>query len=106
MPGAPELFWGEEQSFSLMDSTSPDYLYGRQPMSSNMGWHAHGCYSAGYETYVDLPLGPALEGCHDETNGLDNSEFSLVTCHLVSFVLGTCGCTAARKVDSCGLEDC
>lgn len=75
MPGAPELFWGEEQSFSLMDSTAPDYLYGRQPMSSNMAWHIHGCYSAGYETYVDLPLGPALEGCHDETNGLDNSKF-------------------------------
>ncbi|CAN8104147.1 unnamed protein product [Discula destructiva] len=71
MPGAPQLYWGEEQQFELMDSTSPDYLYGRQPMSSNRGWSIHGCYNAGYETYVDLPLGPALLGCHDEVNGLD-----------------------------------
>lgn len=42
-------------------------------MSSNMGWHAHGCYSAGYETYTDLPLGAALNGCNDETNARDNS---------------------------------
>lgn len=76
MPGAPQLYYGEEQSFSVLDSTAPVYLYGRQPMSSNRAWQIHGCYSAGYETYVDLPLGPALHGCHDETNGLDRSKCS------------------------------
>lgn len=73
MPGAPQLYYGEEQSFAILDSTSADYMYGRQPMSSNRAWHIHGCYSAGYATYTDLPLGPALEACHDDTNGLDNS---------------------------------
>lgn len=53
-------------------------------MSSNRGWYAHGCYSAGYETYVNLPLGPALEGCHDETNGLDNSKYCLRYTHFKS----------------------
>lgn len=76
MPGAPQILWGEEQRFHVMDSTSPDYLYGRQPMSSNRAWHIHGCYAAGYETYVDLPLGPALYGCNDDTNGLDRSEYA------------------------------
>lgn len=75
MPGAPQLFFGEEQSFDILDSTTADYIYGRQPMSSNRAWHIHGCYSAGYESYVDFPLGPALHACHDETNGLDNSKY-------------------------------
>lgn len=75
MPGAPQLFYGEEQALAIMDSTSPDYLYGRQPMSSNRGWHIHGCYAAGYETYVDLPLGPATVACQNDVNALDRSEF-------------------------------
>lgn len=77
MPGAPQLLWGEEQRFSTLDSTSADYLYGREPMSSNRAWQIHGCYAAGYETYVNLPLGPALYGCLDETNGLDRSKSDL-----------------------------
>lgn len=83
MPGAPELFWGEEQSFAILDSISPNFMYGRQPMSSNIGWQLHGCYNAGYETYVGFPLGPALHACHDDQNGKDNSTsfFFSVTFH-------------------------
>lgn len=74
LPGVPALFWGEEQSFYLLDNTADNYLYGRQPMSSNRGWQLHGCYKVGSSSYVDFPVGPAGEGCSDDQVSLDHKD--------------------------------
>jgi alpha-1,3-glucan synthase len=74
MPGAPALYWGEEQALYLLDSTADNYVYGRQPMSSNRGWQAHGCYALSDSSYTLFPLGPALEGCHDDDVSLDQKD--------------------------------
>lgn len=74
LPGAPALFWGEEQSFYLLDNTADNYVYGRQPMSSNRGWQLHGCYKVGASSYVGFPVGPAATGCSDDRVSLDHKD--------------------------------
>lgn len=74
MPGSPALYWGEEQALYLLDNTADNYVFGRQPMSSNRGWQAHGCYALADSSYTVFPLGPALEGCHDEGISLDHKD--------------------------------
>lgn len=74
MPGAPALYWGEEQSFYILDSTATNYVYGREPMSASRAWQLHGCYALGDSSYVNFPLGPALDGCHDDTVSLDHKD--------------------------------
>ncbi|KAK7732518.1 hypothetical protein SLS53_008403 [Cytospora paraplurivora] len=75
IPGTPALYWGEEQSLYLIDSTASNYLYGRQPMSSNRGWQLHGCYHLGDAAlYGEVPDGPGLTGCHDDSVSLDHKD--------------------------------
>lgn len=74
LPGAPALFWGEEQSLYILDSTASNYVYGRQPMSSNRAWQLHGCYKLGDTSYVNFPLGPAATGCSDNGVSLDHKD--------------------------------
>ncbi|ORY55827.1 uncharacterized protein BCR38DRAFT_461815 [Pseudomassariella vexata] len=74
MPGSPALFWGEEQSFYILDSTAENFVYGRQPMSSSRGWQIHGCYQISDATYTDFPLGPARHGCNDDNVSLDHKD--------------------------------
>ncbi|KAI1850190.1 hypothetical protein JX265_013469 [Neoarthrinium moseri] len=74
MPGAPALYWGEEQSFYIVDSTAENYVYGRQPMSASRAWQIHGCYALEDSSYVVFPLESALEGCHDDNVSLDHKD--------------------------------
>ena len=74
MPGIPLLLWGEEQAFYVLDSTAANYLFGRQPMSSNTAWQAHGCYALGSEQYYDWPADSVLSGCKDESVSLDHRD--------------------------------
>ncbi|KAK9425223.1 hypothetical protein SUNI508_13206 [Seiridium unicorne] len=74
LPGAPALYWGEEQSFYLLDSTTSNYVYGRQPMSSNRGWQLHGCYKLDDSGYVNFPLDSARNGCNDISASLDHKD--------------------------------
>ncbi|KAH8653740.1 alpha-1,3-glucan synthase [Xylariales sp. PMI_506] len=74
LPGAPALYWGEEQSFYILDNTASNYVYGRQPMSSSRGWQLHGCYALTDSSYNNMPLGPALDGCHDDNVSLDHKD--------------------------------
>lgn len=84
IPGTPALYWGEEQSLYLLDSTSSDFLYGRQPMSSSPGWQLHGCYHVGDDTYYgDFPDGPATTGCHDDAVSLDHKDPSHPTRNVI-----------------------
>ncbi|TFY55439.1 hypothetical protein EVG20_g9317, partial [Dentipellis fragilis] len=72
MPGIPLLFYGEEQSFYLFDTSASNYLYGRQAMISNTAWQRHGCYHLGSDQYFNMPLEKALLGCQDDWNSLDH----------------------------------
>ncbi|KAG8911787.1 Cell wall alpha-1,3-glucan synthase ags1, partial [Tulasnella sp. 417] len=72
MPGIPLLYYGEEQGFYLFDNGASNYLFGRQPMTSNTAWQRHGCYKLGSEQYFNMPLERAVLGCHDDWNSLDH----------------------------------
>ncbi|QRW14378.1 alpha-1,3-glucan synthase [Ceratobasidium sp. AG-Ba] len=72
MPGIPLLYYGEEQDFYLYDNGASNYLFGRQPMTSNQAWQRHGCYKLGSEQYFNMPLERALLGCVDDWNSLDH----------------------------------
>lgn len=76
MPGIPLLLWGEEQAFYVLDSTSDNYIFGRQAMSSSQAWKVHGCYNVGSSQYNNfLEEGaPALTGCYDDWNILDHRD--------------------------------
>ena len=76
MPGIPLLLWGEEQAFYILDSTSDNYIFGRQGMSSAQAWKLHGCYHVGSSQYNNfLTKGaPALNGCNDDWNTLDHRD--------------------------------
>jgi len=74
IPGIPLLLWGEEQAFYVLDNTAKNYVFGRQPMSSNLAWQSHGCYRLGSSQYFDFPLEAALDGCNDDSVGLDHRD--------------------------------
>lgn len=76
LPGVPLLVWGEEQAFYLMDNQASNYVFGRQPMTSNQAWQMHGCYKLNEIWYTDMPLESALTGCHDDTQSLDHRDSS------------------------------
>ncbi|KAI9815635.1 MAG: Cell wall alpha-1,3-glucan synthase ags1 [Thelocarpon impressellum] len=74
MPGIPTLLWGEEQAFYVLDNTAPNYLFGRQAMSSSPAWQVHGCYSVGAANFFDFPIDSAAKGCNDDWNTLDHRD--------------------------------
>jgi alpha-1,3-glucan synthase len=76
VPGIPKLLWGEEQAFYVLDSTASNYIFGRQPMSSALGWQNHGCYRLGSSQYYDFPLEAGLNGCNDDTVSQDHRDSS------------------------------
>lgn len=74
MPGIPLLLWGEEQAFYALDNTAPNYIFGRQAMSSSPAWEMHSCYKVGSKQYHEFPLDSALRGCDDPWNALDHRD--------------------------------
>jgi alpha-1,3-glucan synthase len=74
IPGIPKLLWGEEQAFYVHDSTAANYIFGRQPISSALGWQNHGCYRLGSSQYHNLPVKAGLDGCHDDTVSQDHRD--------------------------------
>ena len=76
MPGIPLLLWGEEQAFYVLDSTSDNYIFGRQAMSSAQAWKIHGCYTVGSSQYNNFLVegAPAQAGCTDDWNILDHRD--------------------------------
>lgn len=74
MPGIPLLLWGEEQAFYILDSNADNFLFGRQPMSSNSAWQAHGCYTLGSEQFWEWPADSVLHGCKDDSVSLDHRD--------------------------------
>jgi alpha-1,3-glucan synthase len=74
MPGIPMVNWGEEQAFYTLDSTAPDYIFGRQPMASAQAWQMHGCYKIGDNNLNDWPASSLLHACHDDNVSLDHRD--------------------------------
>jgi alpha-1,3-glucan synthase len=74
MPGIPLVSWGEEQAFYVLDNTAPNYIFGRQPISSSQAWKLHGCYNVGDENLHDAPFNSSLTGCHDDSVSLDHRD--------------------------------
>ena len=74
LPGIPTLYWGEEQSLYVLDSTAANYVFGRSPMSSAQAWGMHGCYKVGNKKYHDWPLDAGIYGCEDPDVNLDHRD--------------------------------
>ncbi|KAH0284135.1 hypothetical protein M436DRAFT_61172 [Aureobasidium namibiae CBS 147.97] len=73
MPGIPELIWGDEVEYKVLENLAADYIFGRQPMASSTAWQMHACYKVGAagNGYYDMPFGDALTACEDDTVSLD-----------------------------------
>lgn len=76
LPGMPMVSWGEEQAFYALDSTAPNYLFGRQPMSSSQAWQMHGCYKVGDNTPAKPVFNSTLRACQDTSINLDHRDQS------------------------------
>lgn len=74
LPGAPMMFYGEEQDYYLLENLAPDYVYGRTPYGSSRAWQLHGCYNLGEELYADMPFNSSKNGCHDDGVSLDHRD--------------------------------
>ncbi|KAE9972211.1 hypothetical protein EG328_005136 [Venturia inaequalis] len=74
MPGIPLLLWGEEQAFYILDSTAPNYIFGRQSMTSAQAWQSHGCYNQEVSLYFDFPIDSGAKGCRDDSASLDHRD--------------------------------
>ncbi|KAJ9408695.1 putative alpha-1,3-glucan synthase [Paecilomyces variotii] len=74
MPGIPNIAWGEEQAFYVLENTNANYVFGRSPMSSSLAWQLHGCYKVGSVKYHDFPIGSASYGCLDDNVSLDHRD--------------------------------
>lgn len=75
MPGAPLVFYGEEQAFYILDSTAENYIFGRQAMSPSQAWMLHGCHMMGSTQYVGWPQNnQSRNGCRDETVSYDHRD--------------------------------
>ncbi|KAK4704606.1 hypothetical protein P7C70_g1601, partial [Phenoliferia sp. Uapishka_3] len=72
LPGIPLTLYGEEQEMYIYDSQATNYLYGRQPMGSNIAWQKHGCYSLGDAQYNEMPFNRSYDGCKDDWNSRDH----------------------------------
>ena len=83
LPGIPTLYWGEEQSFYVLDSTAANYVFGRSPMTSAQAWMMHGCYKVGNNKYYDFPSEAIIYGCEDNTIPLDHRDPSAVLRNIV-----------------------
>ncbi|KAJ5986732.1 hypothetical protein N7451_011097 [Penicillium sp. IBT 35674x] len=67
LPGIPLILWGEEQEMYVFDATASNYLYGRQPLSSQTAWWTHGCFNLNTTKFYNFPIEKGRDGCNDIT---------------------------------------
>ncbi|KAJ6013120.1 hypothetical protein N7522_003475 [Penicillium canescens] len=67
LPGIPLILWGEEQAMYVLDATASNYLYGRQPLSSQTAWWTNGCFNLNTTKFYDFPIEKGRDGCNDIT---------------------------------------
>ncbi|KAK3321725.1 hypothetical protein B0H66DRAFT_513919 [Apodospora peruviana] len=74
LPGAPLVYYGEEQELYLLDGTASNYVYGRQAFATSPAWKTHGCFALESDLFVDWPITKGREGCHDPAAGWDHRD--------------------------------
>ena len=74
MPGAPLVYYGEEQALYALDGTASNYVYGRQAFAPSPAWQAHGCFGLTIDQYKGWPITKARDGCRDETVAWDHRD--------------------------------
>ncbi|KAJ5998275.1 hypothetical protein N7451_006085 [Penicillium sp. IBT 35674x] len=67
LPGIPLILWGEEVELYVFDATASNYLYGRQPLSSQTAWWTNGCFNLNTTKFYDFPIEKGRDGCNDIT---------------------------------------
>ncbi|EEB07932.1 alpha-1,3-glucan synthase Mok12 [Schizosaccharomyces japonicus yFS275] len=84
MPGIPLVYYGEEQNLKLLDNQAANYIFGRQPIVSSIGWQKHGCYNIGSTQYLDIDFTPASKSCLDDWTGHDHLDVTSSTKHYIA----------------------
>ncbi|KAK0625064.1 hypothetical protein B0T17DRAFT_617200 [Bombardia bombarda] len=74
LPGAPLMYYGEEQALYILDGTAENYVYGRQAFAPSPAWKTHGCFSLENDLYQNWPLGQGADGCRDEAQSWDHRD--------------------------------
>lgn len=74
LPDIPLIYYGEEQSFYILDGTADNYVYGRQGMSPALAWQTFGCFQGNSLLYVNWPVDQARNGCNDNGVSLDHRD--------------------------------
>ncbi|KAL4864230.1 hypothetical protein BDV12DRAFT_205867 [Aspergillus spectabilis] len=67
LPGIPLILWGEEQAMYVFDATASNYMFGRQPMTSQTAWWTNGCFNLNTSKFYDFPVEKGRDGCNDIT---------------------------------------
>ncbi|KAK4154515.1 glycosyltransferase [Chaetomidium leptoderma] len=74
MPGAPLMYYGEEQGLYALDGTASNYVYGRQAFAPSPAWKSHGCFGLRVEQYTGWPIDQGMRGCEEESVGWDHRD--------------------------------
>ena len=74
LPGAPLMWYGEEQELYALDGTATNYVYGRQAFGATPAWMTHGCFKMNITMYPNLPIEKGRHGCEDEKVGWDHRD--------------------------------
>jgi alpha-1,3-glucan synthase len=74
LPGAPMVYYGEEQALYALDGTASNYVFGRQAFAPSPAWQAHSCFGLTIDQYKGWPIKSGREGCKDEKVSWDHRD--------------------------------
>jgi alpha-1,3-glucan synthase len=74
LPGAPLVYYGEEQALYALDGTASNYVYGRQAFAPSPAWKTHGCFGLTVGQYIGWPVESGRTACEDESVGWDHRD--------------------------------
>ncbi|KAL2257404.1 hypothetical protein VTK26DRAFT_215 [Humicola hyalothermophila] len=74
LPGAPLVYYGEEQELYILDGTASNYVFGRQAFAPSPAWKAHGCFNLTVDQYPGWPVTRGTQGCLDEKVAWDHRD--------------------------------
>ncbi|VBB80612.1 Putative Glycoside Hydrolase Family 13/Glycosyltransferase Family 5 [Podospora comata] len=74
LPGAPIIYYGEEQALYALDGTAANYVFGRQAMAPSPAWKAHGCFQLNVTQYIGWPVEKGRLGCQDDGVARDHRD--------------------------------
>ncbi|KAL2022124.1 hypothetical protein VTK56DRAFT_5953 [Thermocarpiscus australiensis] len=74
LPGAPLVYYGEEQALYILDGTASNYVFGRQAFAPSPAWKTHGCFGLTIDQYKGWPVAKGREGCNDESVAWDHRD--------------------------------